>query len=155
MEPDNQSSPSWELLEAVNVNNDRKIRLPSNVYELVHSDDQPLNEVAWQYHKNFGFIIVSEVGTRLSPYARVKTSQIYDKDGGYEIRIPDNKFPDWVRSKIQLEEAYFFAHDDMISGEIKSVYLLWDAEVRQLLPGSDFDEDLAEALLHTPGFHSE
>jgi hypothetical protein len=143
---------SWERIASRSVGEDRKIRIPDNIVEwfVVEGKD---DSVFWNYERNSKYLILSDRPLSDPEYQPLKPSKIYN-EGGYRKVRPPSHFSKSILSKFyEGNELFYLAHEDMVSDEGRtSVYLLTQAEVREILPQTaDADSDLQSKLMSTPG----
>ena len=143
----------WEIVESETVQSKRKIALPDTVLKhLMFLNDTGKPSVYWNYDNNSDYLLVSN--QELENCNDTVSQNIYDEDSGLKIRPPKNGLPDIVQVKMRPGvDVFYLAHRDMLSGDVKSVYMLTKDQVKQALPSKTAGtNDLQSKILETPGF---
>lgn len=143
----------WAIVESETVQSKRKISLPDSVLEhvmFINNKEQP--SVYWNYDSTSDLFLISN--KELKQCSDTQAQKIYDESSGLKIRPPKKGLPDITLIKIRPGvEIFYLAHEDMLSGDVKSVYLLTTDQVKQALPSNEnTSDDLKSKILETPGF---
>lgn len=150
-------SLEWEIVEAKTVQSGRKIPLPDNIVdEVVFFDAVDKPSVQWSYEENGGYIVISNQELSKTQYKDAGSTQVYNEDSGLKIRPSTKKMPERIQIKLRPGvQVFYLAHKEMLTGEIRSAYLLTKTQMKEALATEAEDtESLKNRLLNTPGFLS-
>lgn len=107
--------------------------------------------VEWNYEKNTGVAIVSNTPLTRERYHHIKRTKVLDN--GSNIRPPDDLVATLSRPVYPGLTVAYMAHEEMLEGEKRSVYILTEGQALELMGTSRADrEELREILLKTPAF---
>lgn len=148
----------WAIVEPRQVLKNRRIRLPEVVQEVVetiHPEAGP--SIYWNYERHSKFVVISNEFLRQQKenYVEAGRTKILfpDEKGLYnKIRPPQDLGTVILSYFVKDEWLYYLAYEDMIEGEVRSVFLLTEDQIKDILP-QDYSEgeEIKEYILNTPG----
>jgi len=135
------------------------IPLPEPVKKLVGEEKltQEGPVVHWNLEREHRYLVLANSGLRRQQYENVKQTKIYDidtldEDGG-RIRPPSGIVDAWVGDPEAGDRVYYLAHRQMTNGDVKSVYLLTEGQVLNLLPqNKEHARSTVDSVFEVPGF---
>lgn len=149
----------WAIVDSWPVLQDRKIRFPDRVREIVEEDHPAYGpSVFWNYETSSRFVVLSNAPLQKSNYVYVTRTTVATEKTVKKIRAPKFSTDETVTADIianftEGNHMFYLAYEDMIEDAPQTVFLLSQREVLDLLPQEpDPEDDLQTAILETPGF---
>lgn len=158
---DDYMAESWDFIETAQVGSKKKITLPERLRDEVTIPSQLAQmgkRVYWNLLPENGIIIVSNARLEGDDYLPVKET---DLQKGNTIRPPNPVVNGLERPIYEGLKVVYLAHDEMLQGDVRSVYLLTESQAFRLVgdprdAGSETDDpgdsSLFEKLSNTPAF---
>lgn len=155
----------WTVFLQEQVQTRRYVPFPAAAREVVGVDHEVHGpSVYWNYERNANYVVLSNYALRDPSYVDVGRYKIYDveaDDGaGGRIRVPEG-LDAVVRSNfLEGTRVVYLAHREMVESDDPTLYLLSNAQFRNLLPrqvretAADGDAAMREALFDLPEFLS-
>lgn len=157
----------WTIFHQEAVKADRRIPIPPEVHAAVGLDHEVHGHcVYWNYEQVASYLVLSQYPLRGANYQDVERTKVFRADHGEDrngdIRIPGSLSAS-VRSRYpEGTRVNYMAYEQMLDQDNPTVFLLSNAQFRQLLPSEaqpsagdaaeDEDVDLEESLTNLPAF---
>lgn len=147
----------WSFGQTVPVGDDRKLRLPGEVYEEIAFDHplRPGRKVHWGYEVNSDYVVISKRELRADDYVPLDSTKVLESSPGdgektYRYIRPPDGFPNRILLKFERADNQFtyYAHGDMLDDN-PAAWLLDRNDLMGLLPTeqrSDADPDVNRLL---------
>ncbi|TQQ82994.1 hypothetical protein EGH24_06050 [Halonotius terrestris] len=142
----------YELIRTREVRSQKKINFPDKVQRNVSFEHRAHGEsVEWHYEENEGVAVISNDRLSDERYVHIKRANVMDD--GVNIRPPNDLIEDLSRPIYKGMTTVYLAHEDMLEGDIRSVYLLTESQAFTLIgERTDDSKELREVLSNTPRF---
>lgn len=143
---------AWDTIETTTVRSQNKINIPAPIQDVIVFDHLAYGpSVHWHVNTNQHVAILSNQQLNDDRYVHMARTDVL---GGDKAIRPPNEVVDALSRPIykNLTVAYL-AHEAMTTGEKRSMYLLTESQVFDLIgPDSDERTSLREVLTDTPSF---
>lgn len=142
----------YDLIRTREVRSQKKINFPDEVQAHISYEHRVHGEsVEWHYEEDVGVAVISNDRLSNNRYVHVKRADV--TDNGVNIRPPNDLIESLSRPIYKGMTVVYLAHEDMLEGDIRSVYLLTESQALNLVgERSDESEELREVLSDTPRF---
>lgn len=142
----------YELIRTRKVRSQKKINFPDEVQRNISFEHRAQGEsVEWHYEENEGVAVISNDRLSDERYEYINWTEV--TDNGVNIRPPNDLIENLSRPIYKDMTVVYLAHEGMLEGDIRSVYLLTESQAFTLIgERTDDSEELREVLSNTPRF---
>lgn len=142
----------WDLIRTRRVLDKQKINFPDKFQEkIAYKHELHGESVEWNYERNAQVAVVSNTALTQEQYVHVSRTKVLDD--GSNIRPPNALIGQLSRPFYKDLTVVYLAHEEMLEGETRSVYLLTESQALELMgqPTAE-SEELKDRLFNTPAF---
>lgn len=144
-----QGGPYWEYIETRNVGSDRKITMPIEMRaDFVVKNRANNDAVLWYWLMSAGVALLTSGLLEKGEYQNFGYTKYYSTD---QFQFPKDLNHDLTYQVQEDDTVVFLAHEEMLSDEPKSMYVLSEEKALELLDNPVTD-DLTTALKQQPAF---
>lgn len=142
----------YDLIRTQEVRSDKKINFPDKVQCHISFEHRVKGEsVEWHFEESEGVAVIANDRLSDERYVHIKRAKVLDN--GVNIRPPNELIENLSRPIYKGLTVVYLAHEDMLEGDIRSVYLLTKSQAFTLIgERTEESEELREVLSNTPRF---